>query len=217
MTIYSELTSYLPTFYTDILDMEEILHTESEEFELLMQTTEDTLKQAFISTATWELVRWEKIFGIKTQPYVALTWKTVEDSGLTLGDLEAYTFESLERAPFLVRGYQERRTAILAKKRGSEPTTTAVLRELVRSFTQKEVEIVFHSHKYTVVFTFLDNAGVPKGFADAKRAVSEIIPAHLAFEFKNSVTVLWGDLLHTTCANLAAYTVADIKGGLYNA
>lgn len=207
----------LPGIYDDVKDINELISTEDTEFKAVQQSQDDSFVQGFVPTATWGTSRYESIFGLNTNRFNPLTWGALEDSGMTLGDLESYTWAQLETLDILIRPYDERRPLILAKMRGSEITTEQVVRALVKLLTQKDADVIVDHEGYNVSIIFLDNAGVPSGLTDAKRAVSEIIPAHLAFEFKNSVTVLWGDLLHTTCANLAAYTVADIKGGLYNA
>ncbi|WP_213656264.1 putative phage tail protein [Paenibacillus vini] len=211
------MRDYLPRYYDEMPVATNITDREAEEVARLRAEIDGVLAQFYVESATWGLARWERIFGLPINPRGQLTWAAVEDSDLTLGDLEVYTWETLEKAEFLRRPFTERRPVILAKLRGSETTTEKVLRDLIRSFTGLDVDIAVDYPHYTVTFTFLDNIGVPKSFADAKRAVGEVIPAHLAYEFKNAVIVTWGDLLHTTNANLAGYTVADIKGGLYNA
>ncbi|WP_213656715.1 putative phage tail protein, partial [Paenibacillus vini] len=178
-----EMAELVPDIYDGVFEIQEIQRTIAEEFEKLMAAQDDVHSQSRIITATWNLGRWERIFGLPINPRGYLTWSAVEDSGLTLGDLEVYTWETLEKAEFLRRPYSERRAIILAKLRGSETTTEKVLRDLIRSFTGLDVDIAVDYPHYTVTFTFLDNIGVPKSFADAKRAVGEVIPAHLAYEF----------------------------------
>lgn len=54
------LKEYLPEFYLDVREMNELLETEGEEFDLLTERIEELLDQASPESATWALERYEK-------------------------------------------------------------------------------------------------------------------------------------------------------------
>lgn len=60
-----DLRQHLPEFiYLNEPENENILVVESKEHELIVVTAEDLFKQLFVKTATWGLMRWEKILGL---------------------------------------------------------------------------------------------------------------------------------------------------------
>ncbi|MNC18732.1 hypothetical protein D3C75_666460 [compost metagenome] len=58
------LNKYLPEFYHDIRDMQELLDSEGEEIELLAGNVESLLQQYYPESATWALSRYEKDLNI---------------------------------------------------------------------------------------------------------------------------------------------------------
>jgi hypothetical protein len=60
------LMEYLPPFYENIKEFQEIAATEDEEISQIRFAMEDLLKQFFIDTATWGVTYWENEYGIKT-------------------------------------------------------------------------------------------------------------------------------------------------------
>jgi uncharacterized protein YmfQ (DUF2313 family) len=60
------LMEYLPPFYENIKEFQEITATEDEEISQIRFAMEDLLKQFFIDTATWGVTYWENEYGIKT-------------------------------------------------------------------------------------------------------------------------------------------------------
>jgi hypothetical protein len=63
---YIDLMHYLPDFYQDIKEIKELQTVLGYEVGEVVYSTKDLLQQCFISTATWGLDRWEKVFGIAT-------------------------------------------------------------------------------------------------------------------------------------------------------
>lgn len=63
---YIDLMHYLPDFYQDIKEIKELQTVLGYEVGEVVYSTQDLLQQCFISTATWGLDRWEKVFGITT-------------------------------------------------------------------------------------------------------------------------------------------------------
>ncbi len=61
-----DLMMYLPDFYQEIREMRELQTVLGYEIGEAVYRTQDIIQQCFISTATWGLDRWEKVFGIVT-------------------------------------------------------------------------------------------------------------------------------------------------------
>lgn len=63
---FVDLSRYVPPFIARIREMAEIYRTGGCEAGALRYRLEDLLKQCFVQTATWGLVRWEEVYGITT-------------------------------------------------------------------------------------------------------------------------------------------------------
>ena len=64
--IYEDLTKIVPQVVTRLKEMYELYHSEGYEIGQLYQALTDVTEQCFITTATWGLDKWEKLFGIDT-------------------------------------------------------------------------------------------------------------------------------------------------------
>lgn len=64
--IYEDLTKIVPPVVTRLKEMYELYHSEGYEIGQLYQVLTDITEQCFITTATWGLDKWEKLFGIDT-------------------------------------------------------------------------------------------------------------------------------------------------------
>lgn len=210
------MQSFLPDYYDEVLEMDTIIGTEAKEIDDFEMDAQDALNQSFVDKATWGLDRWEKIFGLSADKYADLTWDVLEQNVSSWDEMDTFTWDQFYTAPFVERSYDERRGAIKAKMRGQGVVTKTFLMNLIESFTNGEVEILEDPHHYTVTIKFVSTVGIPKNFSTLKQIVREILPAHYAVEYANEYT-LWSDLRVTTWGNVANYTWADIKGGLWNA
>jgi hypothetical protein len=63
---YVDLARYAPPFLAEIRELKAIYETEGYAVGLLEYELSDLLDQCFISTATWGLGRWEKVYGLVT-------------------------------------------------------------------------------------------------------------------------------------------------------
>lgn len=70
---YVDLTKLVPEFIAEKKEMHDLYITQGYEMGYLQQALDDIINQCFISTATWGLVRWEKIFNVTTN--LALTYE----------------------------------------------------------------------------------------------------------------------------------------------
>jgi hypothetical protein len=67
------MLDYLPLYYRDIVEVQEMMNTEQEEINKTKVEMSEVLDQFFIDRATWGLEKWEKAAGIKTNPNLTLT------------------------------------------------------------------------------------------------------------------------------------------------
>ena len=82
------------------------------------------------------------------------------------------------------RSYEERRSVIKSHIRGAGTTTLTMIKAVAESYDGGEVEVENDPKNYVVTVTFIGTRGVPSNLSDTERALREIIPAHLAIEFK---------------------------------
>lgn len=70
---FIDLAHYAPAFLVEIRELAEAYDTEGYEMGQIQHEIKDMLRQCFIQTATWGLVRWEKAYGIT--PNLSLTFE----------------------------------------------------------------------------------------------------------------------------------------------
>lgn len=116
-----DLINKLPYFYDNEVTRP-IIEAEQVERDELIEEIEDTLKQCFVSTATWGLDYWEKMLNI----------------------------------PILKsKSYEERRSIIYSKMRGTRITTIEVIRQIAMSFFETEnVEVIEDNLNYRFCINF---------------------------------------------------------------
>lgn len=61
-----DLTIYAPEFMMQIIEMKEIYEAEGIQIGNLFYAMQSVIDQMFLTSATWGLQRWEKLFGIKS-------------------------------------------------------------------------------------------------------------------------------------------------------
>ena len=76
-----------------------------------------------------------------------------------------------------------RREIIRAKMRGSGTTTKKLVTEVAQSYSYGEVTVTEVNEIYTIKITFVGEKGIPANLAALKRALREIIPAHLVVQY----------------------------------
>lgn len=206
----------LPDYYAESAVVVNLMDVEAAEFERLLAAMRDVIDQYSPETATWALDRWEAIFGLTQNKYAPLTWDVLEANVTSFDEFEKYTWNELDVATFVRQSDTDRRAAIKARMRGTGTATKEMIRYVVESYTNGTVEITEHNDRYAITIKFVSNVGIPLNYESAKAAVLEIIPAHIGVEFTNEYT-LWQDVRKTTWGNLANYSWADVKGGLWNA
>lgn len=174
MSSAQRMATYLPEYYRHSGVMQGILGGQGIGIDDYADAMADVVAQAFVPTATWGLDLWESELGIKTD----------------------YRLSA-----------EERRSTIMAKIRGVGTVTVALVRQVAESYANGQVAILDSPYEYTydlvrnvegppaytVVIRFVDQYGVPPAMDALKRALREIIPAHLAIEYE--VMYLYWDVL----------------------
>jgi hypothetical protein len=78
---------------------------------------------------------------------------------------------------------ESRRSALVAKLRGSGTSTLAQIRSIAQSFSNGGLAITERFSEYTVEIEFIDDLGVPPYLDSLKAALRAAVPAHLAIDF----------------------------------
>lgn len=78
---------------------------------------------------------------------------------------------------------ESRRSALVAKLRGSGTSTFAQIRAIAESYSNGGLAITERFDAYTVEIEFIDDLGVPAYLDALKASLRAAVPAHLAIEF----------------------------------
>lgn len=89
----------------------------------------------------------------------------------------------------LTYSYEERREILKAKKRGQGTTTIAMLKNMAEAFSGGEVNIETYNEDYYFVVHFIGVKGIPKNMSAFIRAIDDVKPAHLNYQFKYTYTI----------------------------
>lgn len=76
-----------------------------------------------------------------------------------------------------------RRSAVLTRIMGQGTTTIEAMRTVAESFIGGAVEIVEENAAYTFYIVMLETIGIPECMAELRKAIEEIKPAHLNYDF----------------------------------
>lgn len=108
----------------------------------------------------------------------------------------------------LALDFEQRREVITAKLRGSGTTTVQLVKEVAESFAYGEVEVTEKNSKYTITIKFVGQKGIPSNLEGLKKALREIVPAHLDLEYEFTYTT-WGE-------HKQKRTWGQLKQGIWN-
>lgn len=89
--------------------------------------------------------------------------------------------------------YEQRRSVIKSKVRGTGTVTVKLVKRVAEAYDNGVVEVTEDNPNYTVKIKFISNHGVPVNLDDIEKALSDIIPAHLAIIFEFTY-MTWGAL-----------------------
>lgn len=78
----------------------------------------------------------------------------------------------------------QRRSVILARLRGIGTVTVAMIESVAEAYANGDVSVTEDNANGKVIITFISERGIPANLEDIQAALREIIPAHLAIEFR---------------------------------
>ncbi|MEC0232265.1 putative phage tail protein [Paenibacillus alba] len=79
--------------------------------------------------------------------------------------------------------YDQRRSVINSKVRGTGTVTLALLKRVAEAYDNGQVEVTADPANYKVIIKFISSHGVPANLTDIETALLDIMPAHLAINF----------------------------------
>lgn len=103
-----------------------------------------------------------------------------------------------------------RREIIRAKMRGSGTTTKQLVQDVASSYSYGSVSVAEANEIYTIKITFVGEKGIPKNLKALKKALREIIPAHLVIEYIFTYST-WGDVKSKSWGNLLNKTWEQVR------
>lgn len=105
----------------------------------------------------------------------------------------------------------QKRSFLKAKRRGAGVTTVAMIKEVVESWYNGEVEVTEKSGGLTIQFN--SDYGTPSNLKDVEKALREILPAHLMIQYL--FTYLLINEIHNTktLAQMETITLDQFAGG----
>ncbi|MDT9725085.1 DUF2313 domain-containing protein [Xylanibacillus composti] len=164
------MSDYMPPYYREVREAEQLLDREAAELNGLNAAIRDVLNQLFVDTATWGLAHWERICGIPVD---------------------------------VAKPRNQRRSVIKSKLRGVGTVTVSLVKAVAEAYDNGEVDVTEDPANFSVTITFISNHGVPENLDDIRRALREIVPAHLAIHFEftfmtyealDSYSLTWADV-----------------------
>lgn len=84
-TVPVDLMEYLPPYYEEVLEFNEVMSSEGVELEALRSEKESMLAQMFLPTATWGIERWERELGLAFEPAKPIAWRREQVSAKLRG------------------------------------------------------------------------------------------------------------------------------------
>jgi hypothetical protein len=79
---------------------------------------------------------------------------------------------------------EERRSVIKSRMRGTGTVTIAMIKSVVEAYDQGAVEVTEQPGLYQVTIKFVETIGALPNINDLKRAIREILPAHLEAKYE---------------------------------
>ncbi|MGM0846882.1 MAG: YmfQ family protein [Bacillota bacterium] len=101
-----------------------------------------------------------------------------------------------------------RRAQVMSKIRGQGTSTIAMIKSVAESYKNGEVEVSENNPQYEVIITFVGKKGIPTNLDSIKKAIMDIIPAHLALMFRFT-WLTWDELE----AKMATWDMIETHNG----
>lgn len=107
----------------------------------------------------------------------------------------------------------DRRSSVMAKWLSSNVPSLAMVQRVADAWNDGKVSCAYDKSAMTIRVNFIDK-GVPTGLDDLKRAIEDVIPAHLGITYVIT-GYTWKDLSANTWSSYANTTWSEISGGEY--
>lgn len=91
------------------------------------------------------------------------------------------------------KSYEERRSNIKSRLRGVGTVTTELIKNVAESYANGEVEVSENNTNYEINVKFVEDRGIPTRIEDVKRALRDIIPAHMGIVYSFTY-MTWDEL-----------------------
>ncbi|WP_337100930.1 putative phage tail protein [Paenibacillus sp. YIM B09110] len=79
--------------------------------------------------------------------------------------------------------YDQRRSVIRSKLRGTGTVTARLIKSVAEAYANGEVEVIEDNAVYKVSISFISTLGVPLNLADLEQAIRNVLPAHLVVKY----------------------------------
>ena len=206
---------YAPPLYEELRESNALLTAEEAEFARLDASIDDLLAQFRVSTATWGLIEWEKIFGVKDpEKFKYSSFKSMETGRATFDDVQDGTWAEFELQ--FPKDIEERRSEIKAKLRGNGTVTKQHIQDVINSYANGEVEVLERPRDYTISIRFVSEEAAPYDLDRVKQVIREITPAHLELEFTLAYLLIRDIEGVKTLADMEQLTLDKFAGGVEN-
>ena len=106
----------------------------------------------------------------------------------------------------------DRRSVILAKMRGQGTCTEQMVKNMAMAFSGGEVELEQHPEDFSVDIKFVGTLGIPPNMEDFRRAVEEVLPAHITYLLVYTYAT-WQMARSFTWGSLNDYTWEQFRNG----
>lgn len=100
------------------------------------------------------------------------------------------------------KSYDDRRSVIKSKWRGTGKFSSALIKIVCTAYTNGDVDVTFDG---TIHVKFVNKLGIPENIEDLKAAIEQIKPAWLSIDYVFTYK-LWNDIKDLTWDDLQAYT-----------
>lgn len=103
-----------------------------------------------------------------------------------------------------------RRSVVISKLRGAGTTTKDMIKNVAKSYTNGDVEVIENTKDYSFIVKFVSILGTPPNLDDLVNAIEDIKPAHLecVYEFKYNTHKVLSKFTHS---ELSQYTHRAIR------
>lgn len=85
---------------------------------------------------------------------------------------------------------EERRSVVMSKMRGTGTVTVSLIESVAESYDGGDIEVTEDPSTYSITVKFVSTVGIPPNLDDLKRAVREIVPAHIEIQYEYSYLLI---------------------------